>query len=60
MSDNLSCENEYCFNYDNKIFYCNCRICDIRGSASFVNECEANKKFKNRQKNYERNVIKNG
>jgi len=58
MSDNFSCENECCFNWDSKRFFCSCRICDRKGSASFLNQCRANKKFKKIQNEYKCKVTK--
>lgn len=58
MSDNLTCKNECCFHWDSKRFYCNCRICDRKGSTAFINECRANKKFKSKRNNYNCNVVK--
>lgn len=58
MSDNLSCENECCFHWDGRLFLCNCRICDRKGSASFLNQCRANKKFKEKQSEYNCEVTK--
>ncbi len=55
---NLTCENACCFNWDSKRFFCSCRICDRKGSASFLNQCRANKKFKKIQNEYDCEVTK--
>jgi hypothetical protein len=44
MSD-LSCQSKYCFHYDSTRFFCNCRLADRKLSASFIQECRANRRL---------------
>ena len=47
----MDCESKYCFNYGKGRFFCNCKIADRKGSSAFVNDCHANIKLKEEEKN---------
>ena len=40
------CDSKYCFFYGKGRYFCNCRRADKNGSATFVQECRANRKLK--------------
>jgi hypothetical protein len=53
----FDCKNECCFHWD-EMFFCKCRRCDRNGSAAFVNQCRANKKFKAKEEDYVDKIMK--
>jgi len=55
----MDCQSKYCINYDSSRWFCNCRIADSRGSAAFINECRANRKFMADQNKTNVDKIKN-
>lgn len=54
--DKLECKNDCCFHWG-EYFFCKCRRCDRKGSPAFVNECRANKKYKDKVNKQVRKIV---